>query len=120
MYKFSSKRQKAVATRTFLEELAALRHAVEEAYALRLLLQSLVIGLITIDIYSDNESILKSAAQPKNELKRSQMTIAYHVVRKAYAVGLVKFFHVRGKENVADLLKNVRKSYTGQHAYRLL
>ena len=110
-----------MATSTFSEEFVALRHAVEEAYALRILLQSQGSGLSTINIYSDNEPILKSAAQPKNELKRRYVAISYHVVREAYAIGLVKFFHVRGKDNVADLLtKPLEKLLLTRHTDRLL
>ena len=62
LYKFASKRQKTVATSTFSAEFVALRYAVEEAYAARLLLQSVGVKIANINIYSDNQSILLSAA----------------------------------------------------------
>jgi hypothetical protein len=121
LYKFASKRQKAVATSTFSAEFVALRYAIEEAYALRLLLQSLGIKLKKINIYSDSESILKSAAQPKNELKRRHVAIAYHVVREAYAIGLVDFFHIAGVDNPSDILtKTLGMINFQKHVDRLL
>ena len=71
----------------FSEEFVALRYAIEEAYALRLLLQNIGIKIKKINISSDIESTLKSAAQPKNKLKRRHVDIAYHVFRESYATG---------------------------------
>ena len=121
LYKFASKRQKAVATSTFSAEFIALRYAIEEAHALRLLLKSLGIKLKKINIYSDSESILKSAAQPKNELNRRHVAIYYHVVREAYAIGLVDFFNIAGVDNPSDVLtKTLGRINFHKHVDRLL
>ena len=49
LYKFAIKRKKAVETSTLSAEFVALRYAIEEAYALRLLLQSLGIKIKKIN-----------------------------------------------------------------------
>ena len=66
-----------------------------------------VIGVNTdgpVNIYCDNESVLKSAQTPGNKLKRRHVAIAYHAVREAYATGLVNLFHISGTDNPADVL----------------
>ena len=37
-------------------------------------------------------------------LKRRHVVIAYHVTREAYAIGLVKLYHIAGEDNPADHL----------------
>ena len=81
LFRYSSKRQKSIATSTYSAEFVALRHAVEEAQAARFLLQSIGVPIDgPVNIYSDNESVLKSAMTPGNKLKRRHISIAYHDV----------------------------------------
>ena len=105
LFRYSSKRQKSITTSTYSAEFVALRHAVEEAQAAKFLLQSIRVNIDgPVNIYSDNESVLKSAQTPGNELKRRHVAIAYHAVREAYATGLVNLFHISGTDNPADVL----------------
>ena len=68
LIKSVSKRQKSVTTSTFSSEYLALKSAVEEAQGIRLLLQSIwVPNKGPINIHSDSESVLKSAANPGHE-----------------------------------------------------
>ena len=75
----------------FSVEFVVLQYTIKEAYALRLLLQNIGIKLKKINISSDSDSTLKSAAQPKNELKRRQVDSDYHFFREAYAIGHQKW-----------------------------
>ena len=70
LIKSISRRQKSVATSTFSSEFLALKTAVEEAQGTRLLLQSTGVPIKgSINTHSDSKSVLRSAANPGNELK---------------------------------------------------
>ena len=104
MFKFSSKRQKSIATSTYSSEFVALRHAVEEAIVVRLLLQSIGFPIDgSINVYYDSESVLKNAQVPGNKLKRIHVYISYHTVFEAYSTGLINLFHSTGFDNPVDL-----------------
>ena len=122
LFRYSSKRQKSIVTSTYSAEFVALRHAVEEAQAAKFLLQSIGVNIDgPVNIYSDNESVLKSAQTPGNELKRRHVAIAYHAVREAYATGLVDLFHISGTDNPADVLtKPLGRILFFKHTNRML
>ena len=62
LIKSISRRQKSVATSTFSSKYLALKTAVEEAQAIRLLLQSIGVPVKgQINIHSDSESVLRSS-----------------------------------------------------------
>ena len=62
-----------------------------------------------------------SAAQPKDELKRRHVAIAYHIVREAYAIGLVNFYHIKGEHNPSDILtKPLEKVKLRSHLTNIL
>ena len=83
LIKSVSKRQKSVATSTFSSEFLALKSAVEEAQGIRLLLQSIGVPLQgPIQVQSDSESVLKSAANPGHESKRKHVTISFNLEKK--------------------------------------
>ena len=49
------------------------------------------------------------------------MAIVYHVVRKAYAISLVDFFHIVGVDNPSDVLtKTLGRINFHKHVDRLL
>ena len=121
MVKSISKRQKSVATSTFSSEFLALKTAVEEAQSMRLLLQS--IGVPTkkfINIHSDSESVLKSAANPGHEIKRKHVSIAFHLARENIATGVVRLWKIDTKLNPSDLLtKSLPRIPLSSHLERL-
>ena len=91
LIKSVSKNQKCVATSTFSSEFLALKSAVEEAHSLYLLLQSIGVTLKdSINIHSDSASVLQSAGNPGNELKRKHVSIAFHFVRESIATKIIK------------------------------
>ena len=122
LFRYSSKRQKSIATSTYSAEFVALRHAVEEAQAARFLLQSIGVPIDgPVNIYSDNESVLKSALTPGNELKRRHIAIAYHAVQEAYATGLCQLYHIKGEDNPSDVLtKPLGRILFFKHTKRML
>ena len=122
LIKVKSKRQKHVKSSTYSSEFSALREAVEDGLATRLLLQSLGVPIDgPIKIYCDSKSILDSATNTDGILKRRHVVIAYHVTREAYAVGLVKLYHISGEDNPADhLTKALERLNFFKHTGRYL
>ena len=103
LIKSVSKRQKSVATSTFSSEFLALKSAVEEAQGIKLLLQSIgVPSKGPINIHSDSESVLKSAANPGHELKRKHVSISYNVVRENIATNVISLWKIDTKLNPSD------------------
>ena len=72
---------------------------------MRCLLQSLGIPVQgKIKIYCDSKYILDSAKNTDGIIKRRHLVIAYHVTKEAYALGLVKLYHISGEDNPAEQL----------------
>ena len=115
LIKSISRRQKSVATSTFSSEFLALKTAVEEAQAIRLLLQSIGVPVKgQINIHSDSESVLRSACNPANELKRKHVAISWNLVRETIATGVIKLWKIDTKLNPPTNLPNhyIESHYT--------
>ena len=57
-----------------------------------------------INIHSDSESVLKSAANPGHELKRKHVAIAYNLVRENIATNIINLWKIDTKLNPSDML----------------
>ena len=121
MIKSVSKRQKSVATSTFASEFLALKSAVEEAQSMRLLLQSIGVPIKgPINIHSDSESVLTSAANPGHDLKRKHVAISYNLVRENIATEVVSLWKIDTKLNPSDpLTKSLPRIPLQGHLERL-
>ena len=58
----------------------------------------------TTYLFGDNASVVQSASIPHSRLAKRHIALSYHCVREAIAAGLIKFGHIPGDENVADIL----------------
>ena len=121
LIKSISRRQKSVATSTFSSEFLALKTAVEEAQAMHLLLQSIGVPLKgPINIHSDSESVLRSACNPGNKLKRNHVAISWSLVRENIATKVVKLWKIDTKLNPSDqLTKSLHRIPLHSHLNRL-
>ena len=121
LIKSISRRQKSVATSTFLSEFLVLQTAVEEAKSMRLLLQSIGVPIKgPINIHSDSESVLRSAANPGNELKRKHVTISYSLVRENIATNVIQLWKINTKLNPFDpLTESLHRIPLHSHLNRL-
>ena len=121
LIKSVSKRQKSVATSTFASEFLALKSAVEEAQSMRLLLQSIGVPIKgPINIHSDSESVLTSAANPGHDLKRKHVAISYNLVRENIATEVASLWKIDTKLNPSDpLTKSLPRIPLQGHLERL-
>ena len=105
-----SKRQNAVETATYGSEFVAARTAVDQVIELRHALRYLGVPVATVGgssasyVFGDNLSVVNSSILPSGKLQKRAHILNYHRVREAQAAGVVRFVHVDGKENPADIL----------------
>ena len=52
----------------------------------------------------DNESVIKSSTIPHSSLTKRHNALSYHRVREAIAGKIIRFFHIRGENNPADIV----------------
>ena len=56
------------------------------------------------NVFCDNESVVKNSPRPESTLKKKHNAIAYHRVREAQVVGIVRIAKEDGETNLADIL----------------
>ena len=66
-------------------------------------------------MFGDNLAVVNSSAIPDDTLKKRHNTLAYHRVCEAIAGKIIKFYHIDGKENPADILTKLLDSKTWWH-----
>ena len=94
----------AVETSSFSAEYACCRVAVEQAYALRMLLRSIGVKVASrTRVCIDNLGVVQSGSVYASPLKKKHTMISYHKTREAIACGAVALVHVRSEDNLADM-----------------
>ena len=113
-----SKRQTTVETATYGSEFVAARICVDQIIDLRNTLRYLGVPLAVVNgsnasyMFGDNLSVVNSSVLPAGKLQKRAHILNFHRVREAQASGIVKFVHIDGKENPADILTKSRSSKT--------
>ncbi len=99
-----SKRQNQVETATYGSEFMVARQAVERIIDLRYTLRSFGVPLDgPAWLFGDNQSVVTSSTIPHSTLSKRWNALSYHRVREAVAGGWVRFEHLPGTENPADI-----------------
>ena len=62
-------------------------------------------------MFGDSKTVIDSGSMPHAELHKRPTMLSYHRVREAIASGMVKFFHMPGGINPANILSK----YWGHH-----
>lgn len=100
-----SKRQRTVETSTYGAELVAARIATDMIIEMRYMLR--MIG-VAVDgpalLLGDNSSVVLNTSVPSSILKKKHHACAYHRVREAIAGNIMRFVHIPGSTNYADVL----------------
>ena len=55
-------------------------------------------------MFGDNKLVVDSSITPYATLNKRHTILSFHRVRQAIAAGVIKFYHVPGQENPADVL----------------
>jgi len=102
---YYSKRQSTIKTATYGSEFVAARTATEQIIDLRITLRYLGANICNeVFLFGDNESVVKSATIPHAKLHKRHVLLSFHRVREAIASGMLRFMHVPGNLNPADIL----------------
>lgn len=100
-----SKKQATVETATYGSEFVAARIATEQIMDLRMTLRDMGIPLDgPAWLLGDNKSVITSSTLPSSTLSKRHNALAYHRVRTAVATKVLKFCHINGKDNIADIM----------------
>ena len=113
-----SKKQATVETATYGSEFVAARIATDQIIDLRATLRYLGVPLQSESfMFGDNKSVITNATIPHSQLAKRHHCLSYHRVREAVASGILRFHHISGETNPADV---VSKHYGHQAAWPLL
>ena len=102
---YYTRKQATVETSTYGSEFVAARTAVQQIQDMRLMLRYLGVKIEShAYLFGDNEAVVKSGSIPYSRLSKRHIALSYHYVREAVASGMVKFAHIPGDLNPADIL----------------
>ena len=100
-----SKRQNQVETATYGSEFMVARQGTERLIDLRYTLRSFGVPLDgPAWMFGDNKSVVTSSTIPHSTLGKRWNALSYHKVREAIAGGWLRFEHIPGTSNPADIL----------------
>ena len=100
-----TRKQGTVETATYGSEFAAAKAAIQQIAGLRLTLQYLGVNLGEQSfLFGDNQSVVTSGSNPDSRLSKRHHALAFHYTREAIASGMVRFHHIPGTSNPADIL----------------
>ena len=116
-----SKLQSNVETATYGSEFTALRTAVDQIHDLRYTARGLGIPIIgSTYLFGDNLSTIISSTKSDGKIAKRWNILSFHRVREAVAHGIVRPFHIDGKDNPADVLSKHTSSRTWYELMRPL
>jgi len=117
-----SKEQNTIETSTFGSEIVAARIAAEKLMEYRYKLRMMGVPLAGPSLlFGDNKSVVSSCSILSSTLKKRHNALAYHKIRECVAAGIIRIYHVDGKQNIADLLtKPLPGDVFRRHRARLL
>jgi hypothetical protein len=99
------KKQATVETSTYGAEFVAARTCIEQIIEIRTMLRYLGVRVSTYSyMFGDNRSVVDSSTVPESKLHKRHNALSYHKVREAISAGYIKFEHIPGDRNPADIL----------------
>jgi hypothetical protein len=100
-----TKKQPTVETATYGSEFMAARTATEQIMDLRATLRYLGVEIIgPTFMFGDNETVVGSGSVPHARLHKRHVLLSFHRVREAIASKAIRFIHIPGIDNPADIL----------------
>ena len=89
---------------TYGSEFVAAHTATEQTMDIRTTLRYMGIPIKESLMFGDNKSVVTSSTIPHSKLTKQHTALSYHHVREAVAVKILRYDHVPGKDNPADIL----------------
>jgi hypothetical protein len=101
------KRQATVETELYGSEFNAAHTATEQIMDLRYTLCMLGVPAVHSYMIVDSKSVVLNSTVPHSQLNKRHNALAYHRVQEAIAADILRFFHIDGKKNPADILSKL-------------
>jgi hypothetical protein len=99
------KKQATVETSTYGAEAVAAQTYIEQIIEIRTMLRYLGVCVSTYSyMFGDNRSVVDSSTVPESKLHRRHNALSYHKVREVISAGYMKFEHLPGDGNPADII----------------
>jgi hypothetical protein len=103
-----SQKQPTIELSVFGAEFVAMKLGVEALRGIRYKLRMMGIPIAgPTYVYGDNMSVIHNTQWPESTLKKKNLSICYHAVRKAVAMGEILTSHVRTENNFSDFMTKV-------------
>ena len=103
-----SKKQSTVETATYGSEFVASRTCVDQIFALRNTLRYLGVPIRDVSyMFGDNQSVVNSSMELHAKLHKRHTMLAFHRVRHAIASGVIRYHHIPGESNPADMMSKL-------------
>ena len=100
-----AKLQSTVENAMFGSEYSAARTAMDQSTDLRTTFRYLGVPIEGPQMmFGDNETVVNTASVPQSKLQKHHNALSYHKVREAIAAGMIRFHHIPGATNPADIL----------------
>ncbi len=111
-----SQKQPTIESSVFGTEFVAMKLGVEALLGIRYKLRMMGVSVAgPTYVYGDNMSVIHNTQQPESTLKKKILSICYHAVRKAVAMGEILTSHVRTKNNFSDFMTKVTYGQKRRH-----
>jgi hypothetical protein len=113
-----SKKQGSVETATYGSKFMASRICMEQAIDLRLTLRYLGVPIRDQSyMFGDNEAVVNRATKFDAKLHKRHTALSFHRVREAIAAKVIRYHHLAGEYNPADVLS---KHWAYANVWKLL
>ena len=99
-----AKKQGSAETATYGSEFVAARTATEQIIDNRMSLRYLGVHVKESFMFGDNESVVNSSNVPTGKLHKRHIALSWHRVRESIAAKILRFIHIPGAINPADML----------------
>ena len=103
-----SQKQPTIESSVFGAEFVAMKLGVKALRGIRYKLRMMGVPIAgPTYVYGDNMSVIHNTQWPESTLKKKNLSICYHAVCKAVAMGEILTSHVRTKNNFSDFMTKV-------------
>jgi hypothetical protein len=103
-----SQKKPTIELSVFGAEFVAMKLGVEALQGIRYKLRMMGVPIAgPTYVYGDNMSVIHNTQWPESTLKKKNLSICYHAVHEAVAMGEILTSHVQTKNNFSDFMTKV-------------